>query len=124
MSEISVSMSLAVSDNLCKDFLTTCVEGGSAYWLAAQRIERDPDLTVNKIVGCEDTEDGETKWGDATVETMREGIRRILSGEVKVGAHIRRDVLSAVTDTENTDWDAETADCVLQAGLLNDIVYG
>jgi hypothetical protein len=124
MSMITVTLELAVSDKLCKDLLTTCVEGGSAYWLACETVEREPDLDVIKIVGCYDVEDEDTKWGDATVETMREGIRRLLSGEVKVNAATRQNILAAVVDSDAADWDAGDADSVLQAGLLKDIVYG
>lgn len=123
MAEISVKVEFQISDKLCKDLLTQCVEGGSSYWLACDSVQRDPDLTVNKVVGCADVEDETTKWGDATAETMREGMRRLLTGEVKVNAQTRGTLLQLAVD-EETDWDADDADCVLQAGLLNGIVYG
>jgi hypothetical protein len=124
MSKISVTLQLEVSDQLCKDLLTTAFEGGSAYWLACDRVEREPDLAVIRIVGCCDREDDTTKWPDATLETMREGIRLLLSGEVQVNATTRNNLFTCVVSPDNGDFDADDADCVLQAGLLNDIVYG
>lgn len=121
---MQITTAIDVSEEVCRDFLTTCVEGGSAYWLACETVERDEDSNVTKIVGCEDVEDAATKWGDATAETMRQGIERIINGSVAVRADIRGTVLAAVLDDDNCDWDAETADCVLQAGLLGEIVYG
>jgi hypothetical protein len=120
----TVTIQLPIGDQLCMDLLTTCVEGGSSYWLACDHVERDAELNVIKIVGCVDAEDDSEKWPDATLETIRTGIQRILEGNVKVRDDIRSAVLAAAVDPDSADWDAEHADCVLQAGLLNDIVYG
>lgn len=119
-----VTLQLDVTDKLCLDFLTACFEGGSAYWLACKTLERNADHDVTKIIGCYDTEDRTTKWPDADAATMRLGIQRILDGSVKVRDDIRSQVLAVVLDEDDTSWDADTADCVLQAGLLNDITYG
>lgn len=119
-----INVQLQVTDKVCLDFLTTAVESGSHYWLACDRIERNADSDVTKIVGCYDTEDDSEKWPDADVATIREGIRRILAGEVQVRDDIRAAIVAAVNDPNDTSWDAETADCVLQAGLLGGIVYG
>jgi hypothetical protein len=86
-------------------------------------VKRDAELNVTKIVGCFDREDESAKWGDATAAVMRLGVRRILSGEVKVRSDIASSVLLACLDND-ADWDADVSDCVLQAGLLNGIVYG
>lgn len=121
---MKVTIDIEVKDEVCQDFLTTCVEGGSSYWLACQRVERREDLNVTKIVGCCDVEDESTTWGDADAETIRLGIKRILDGTVAVRSDLRGDVLAAALEDDNANWDADTADCVLQAGLLNEIVYG
>lgn len=109
---------------LCLDLLTTAVEGGSDYWLACNRVERDSDLNVTKIVGCCDTDDTDTEWPDADIETIRLGIKRLVEGTVKVRADIRTTLIAALQDADNTDWDAEVADVALQAGLLGEITYG
>lgn len=118
-----VTVTFQVTDQLCGDMLTTCVEGGSSYWLACDNYERDADMNVTKVAGCRGTED-DGRFGDATLETMRVGIQRILAGSVNVRDDVRGNVLDAVVDEDSTAWDAETADLVLQAGLLNEIVYG
>lgn len=119
-----MEIAINVTDKLCLDLLTTCYEGGSAYWLACMLVRRDEKHNVTKIVGCHDAEDEDTKWGDATLDTMRTGIKRIVDGTVPVRSDIRGAVLRSTVDPDYTGWDAETADCVLQAGLLNAIVYG
>lgn len=119
-----ISVEFEVKDKLCLDLLTTAVEGGSAYWLACRSYTRDTDLNVTKIVGCFDREDASTQFDDVDIDTMRSGIERILSGKVAVREDVRGTVLAAVLDDDNSNWDSETADLVLQAGLHNEIVYG
>lgn len=118
-----INVNLIVGDKVLLDMLTTCYEGGSAYWLACHSVHRDKDLNVTLIEGCYDAEDEETKFPDARPETMLLGMKRILDGSVAVRQDIRGSVLAAVLDDDNADWDAEVADCVLQAGLLNETVY-
>jgi hypothetical protein len=122
---MKATISLEIPDSLCLDFLTTCVEGGSAYWLACDHVDRDAEHNVIKIAGCFDREeDDNSAWGDADIGTMQLGIQRILDGSVKVRSDISGTILQALIDQDKADWDAETADCVLQAGLFNEIVYG
>jgi hypothetical protein len=120
---MKMNVELNVTDQLCMDLLTAAVEGGSAYWLQCEDIVRDEELNVLKIVGPMDLEDDSERWDDVTLETIRLGVKRILEGNL-VDTHIQKDVLGAVTDPDSTSWDAETADCVLQAGMFNEIVYG
>lgn len=122
---MAINLKFAIPEQFLKDLLTTCVEGGSAYWLAAQKVERDKDLNVLKIIGCHDAEgDEDAHWGDATLETMRLGLERIFSGSVKVSHTTKGNLLPSIIDPDECLWDAGDADCVLQAGLLKDIVYG
>jgi hypothetical protein len=118
-----MTVELNITDQLCMDLLTAAVEGGCNYWLQCMTIERDEELNVLRIVGPMDLEDPEEVWPDVTLETMRLGVQRILEGNL-VRSDIQKDVLGAVTDEDYSNWDAETADCVLQAGMFNEIVYG
>lgn len=124
MNEIEITLKLEVKDALLLDLLTAAVEGGSHYWLACNTVERDAEHNVTKIVGCQDVEDEDTKWGDLDIPKMREGVRRILANETAVRPDIRAAILTAILDVDAANWDAETADCVVQAALFNELVYG
>lgn len=127
MTPTEAVITLSISDKICNYLLTACYEGGSAYWLSCDSVvytgHDTDDYGVSKILGCFDTEDEEMQWGDADWETMRKGIARLCLPESKVRSDIRQTVLGLLVDEENTDWDAETADCVLQFGLLGELVY-
>ena len=124
----TADVSLPISDDICRDFLTTCFEGGSSYWLSCDSVVytgHDTDkYGVAKINGCCDVEDEETGFGDADFETIRLGFQRLLAPGADIADHIRIEVLDALTDPDSSAWDAWTADAVLQFGLLGELVYG
>jgi len=129
----TANITLPISEILCKDLLTACYEGGSAYWLACDRVVySDPEKEnygVVKIIGCHESDAEELdaeNWGDADIGTMMLGIQRLLGpdGASKVNSDTIKNIAAAVMDPESCDWDADDADCVLQLGLLGDLVYG
>lgn len=129
----SAAITLPISEKLCKDLLTACFEGGSAYWLACDRVVySDPEKDnygVDKIVGCHESDVEELdaeNWGDADISTMMLGIQRLLGpdGASMVNSDTIKNIAAAVMDPDSCDWDADDADCVLQLGLLGDLVYG
>jgi len=124
----TATIALEIPDAVCRDLLTACFEGGSAYWLSCDRAVytgHDTDAYgVKKIVGCEDVEDSKTKWGDATYDTMRHGFQLLLAPGADVSSTIKKDAAMCLIDYENANWDADTADAVLQFGLLGELVYG
>ena len=125
---IALNVNVVVAPQTHLDILTTCVEGGSSYWLQCKKVKRDKKLNVLKIVGCEDVTgempDDNKTWGDADHMTIHRGFERLLNGTVKVSQEIRQQVFALAVDPDYTGWDAWTADAILQAGLLNDITFG
>jgi hypothetical protein len=127
---MKIVVELDVPEDLCQDLLTTAVEGGS-NWLTCHRVERDEDLNVVRLHKPYDVESGEDfsevgityNGADITKETIFLGIQRILSGQVAVNSMQYQWLLSSVVDPENCNWDADTADLVLQAGMFNEIVF-
>lgn len=67
------------------------------------------------------------KWHAINVETVLRGIEAILSGKININsrliAHINEGVLEAVTDKTGS-LDSEALDCVIQAGLFGEVIYG
>lgn len=104
--------------------LTTALEGGIGYWCCVEEVIRRDDDFIIRATKPEDAEDGESFGEEINLETVRLGIERILSGTFKV----RTDIIGAIAidnaDPESCDIDSEAADCIVQAGLLNEIRYG
>ena len=120
----------AIPDQLCADVLSTALEGGIGYWAGASKIQRtEGDNWQYVSAELHDTEaegDDEPAFGTAVVDyaKIRTGIDRILRGEVQVNADIRGAIESDVRDPEGGNIDADAADCIVQAGLFNAILFG
>lgn len=105
------------------DILCTAFEGGIGYWCLADHVTRDAEGNYLALVDCMDVEDHGTKFGDVTLATIRLGIERIISGAIPIRADLLEDVARSWASNEG-DCDADAADCIVQAGLLNNITYG
>jgi hypothetical protein len=143
---------------LMRDVLTTAVEGGITYWcnepaddgtLQVERIERLPDLSIERIVfnvaAVEAVSGASVRNGFAngarttnltiTVEAsaMLRALRAITEGKVTFGGQplqansTMRKLASSLlfaTPDDAPDYDAGDADNLLQAALFGDVVYG
>lgn len=124
-----------------KEFLhgvfTTALEGGVGYWSQASTYRwsvnsdgktEDLDGFIAVVHELNDDESGYKKQG-LTVNraVIQKGIRRILDRAEKCG--VRDDIYAniAAADRSNGDAgdiDSEVADCIVQAGLFGEIIYG
>lgn len=57
------------------------------------------------------------------VDTIRRGIERLLSGKFKVSTIITDDIRENLNNCEISAIDADAVDCVIQAGLFNELIY-
>lgn len=120
---------------LCDVFITA-LEGGIGYW--SQAIEYHwtlPDTDTKSVDESMDIDgffanivDGEDGDKDHHIDAavIERGLARIVSGEIK---QLRSDIRATVmlinlTNGDEGDYDAETADCIVQAGLFGEVVYG
>jgi len=65
-----------------------------------------------------------TLGGTLDLQGIADAIERITSGEVEVPPAIREIIMDAVRNGDATDIDAEAADCIVQVGLFDEVVYG
>ena len=102
--------------------LVGAVEGGTGYWAYAsdydwgsENGQYEPGDRMYASVTLTDMESGvEYK---VTVDTIAKGWNRIINGDVQVADRI-------VESLKWDDSDAESDDCVVQAGLFGEIIYG
>jgi hypothetical protein len=122
------------SDQMLFDIFVTALEGGIGYWSAATEYhwakQGDHDLRAEEDLEgfyavILDVEDDDKQYRiDRAVITK--GIATIMSPsfETKIAKHIRKDVFGIAFNNPDVDYDAETADCIVQAGLFGELVYG
>lgn len=136
-----------VSDEFLSQVLETAVEGACSYWadVDAEAVgdaegsgrARDFDVTDYVNEEAEETEDGilynrasflvskdPTQGGTLDLQGIADAIERIAGDEVEIPAAIRDIILEAVENGDASDIDAEAADCIVQVGLFDEVVYG
>lgn len=128
-----LSVEVEVPTKFLTDVLTVAVDGGINYWIArCDRVVRAEDLSVYAVEGIE--VEGDDAEYNISVDTVQLGLHRLLRGSVQVNGSIRGHLFAAVSDLLSPDLstrkhaageiDADAADCIVQAGLFGEIVYG
>lgn len=119
-------MTVTPSDKALQDVFHTALEGGISYWSTCSAYKHEGLAPSEVYAVIHDSED-EDKEYRVTIETIREGLRAIVSAKVKYnldeGDAVRRLAVGILTD-EDYDYDAGDADDIVQAGLFKELVYG
>lgn len=121
----SISVTLPVEEQFLKDVLSTAVEGGIGHWAHATGIVRSQ--IDNTVIHVElEPADNPEEFNKTAVnlDTVLLGMQRVLANGFQIDPDIRESIARGVTTNDASDIDAEAADCVIQTGVLGDIVYG
>lgn len=136
-----------LSNEFLSQVLETAVEGGCSYWadVTIEDAEEGSDPDGARAFGMSDYSDDDerdddedqpvyraasflaskdpTKGGTLDLQGVADAIERLASGDVEVPPAIREIVVEAVQNEDAADIDAEAADCIIQIGLFDEIVY-
>lgn len=150
--QITVDSSVyELSDEFLSKVLQVAAEGGCSYW-ADVSIEsegdaagpdgaRDFDLSDYVEDDAEEqgdergdaleytaasflAQDDPAQGGTLDLQGIADAIERIGNNEVDVAPAIREIIMAAVEEDDASDIDAEAADCIVQIGLFDEVVYG
>ena len=115
-------------NTLLADVIITAVEGGTGYWAAVSGYKwSDEAPETTRATLHELNEDGTDYDGDQhvlTVDAIATGLGRIRRGEVAVNSMVRESITLADRENDAGYIDADGADVITQAALLNEIRYG
>lgn len=125
---IGINMQAAIDDKILEAILSAAIEGGSNYWAYFQHVKRDAE---GNYISADfyDEEDNVFK-GKVTLSAVATGLQRIINWTPEqhkakyCGEDTRREAIAIVFMPDNADWDAGTADAIIQAALFDEIVYG
>lgn len=128
---VTVTISAQLSDKVVANILSTAIEGGCDYWADIKAVRNpvskaDPDnfdlphYLSARFLDREDRDSG----GTVDLAGVAIGIARILETNFKADPDLKCVCLQLLADPENADYDAGDADCIIQAALFNEIVYG
>lgn len=121
-------MKVKIEVELDRDFLScvliTASEGGINYWADVLKVEDEGEDRMAIFLAMRANEDEEPRF-KVDHETVVRGIQRLLDGSVRVDSQIRGYLSRAVAERDDAgDVDAYVADCIVQAGIFNELVYG
>ena len=105
----------------------TALEGGIGYWSAASAYRwalptGEPDLDGFYAV-VEETEEDAPVAHRIDADTILRGLVHF-SQPGEGYPHVRAVARAVLAGDDEVDYDAEVADCIVQAGLLGEVVYG
>ncbi len=71
-----------------------------------------------------DESEEEARLIEINVDTVRHGIEKILNGEIKINDGIRQEIHDNVMSMSLPEVDHHAVDCIIQAGMFGELVYG
>ncbi len=120
---LEVKLTATVADTVCHDVLTTAYEGGISYWAMTDQADRDGSMNVLKF-RLREREDDEPETFTVDTATVRAGIKWLLEeASVSNSYHVRA-LIDLLFSPDQADYDADTADLIVQAGLFGELRYG
>lgn len=105
------------------DVFTTALEGGIGYWAYAEEYKNDLGEYFAVVVDAEN----EDAFEKSTInqETIVKGINLIVNdGDFKINDRIRQEIMLANIQNDAGNIDVIDADCIVQAGLFKELVFG
>lgn len=130
------------------EVLEKAVEGGCSYWADVSARYTGADAEPDGVrdfdasdYDADDVEEGDeaggsfytsasflasndpAQGGTLDLEDIADAIERIAGDEVKIPPAIREVIIAAVREDDASEIDAEAADCIVQIGLFDEIVY-
>jgi len=116
-----IEIDLRFDEEDCIDTLTTAIESYSIdYWVERfVNIKRDNNFNVIETTIEYLDQNDELKRSVLTPATIRRGIKKIFSEDFDVDSDIKQQLLE-----EEPFVDAECADCIIQAALFGEMIYG
>jgi hypothetical protein len=107
-----------LDEQLLKDIVITAVEGGINYWAAVANYDPDEGRV---LVYDQEEDDGEEHQVD--LDTIRTAIAAVKSNP-QIAPRFIGQVNQMLDADPELDFDADTADALLQIGLFGEVVYG
>jgi hypothetical protein len=136
---------ITTKDTILIDVFTTALEGGINYWADVRKYHwtndpngdplRDPDYEgfEARIMDKEDVE-GRDEPFIINRQVIEEGIdslaKRLVGNDLTLSSYHANAILelwkivNAGGNDDNLDFDADTADLIVQQGLFGDVIYG
>ena len=105
-------------------------EFGIGYWVESKQAIKRGTMAGSDYNNCYSFEilpDGEETWYTVNVETVKKGIELIMNGAIQIDPTIKEAISIDVASEDPLragKIDSTAIDCIIQAGLFGELVYG
>lgn len=112
------------------DIFVTALEGGIDYWACASEYHwgNDGEYDLDGFYALvSDSEEDDTFPDNSRIDIsiISKGLNKIINDDtVKINSEIRRTIRQASIANDAGLIDADAADCIIQVGLLGELVFG
>jgi hypothetical protein len=129
------TLATTAREQALNDLFTTALEGGIGYWSACSVYRWSIDVDGRQeqardfVAVVTDIEDEDAPEFVIDRDVMRRGAQRLYRHLIGLGDEANRYHLRAMRDFNSGKWDefdydAETADMIVQFGLFDELIYG
>ena len=130
----TIKIEVEIKDEMINDIFITAIEQGIGYWAVASQTEYTGEGSSLTYVSAmlADREEAftwgsrsrlEFTWHRLDKDVIVKGIERIMSGEVGIRSDLHAQISESIR-ADDCDIDADAADCIVQAGIFGELVYG
>ena|SRR3990167_3887069 len=125
-----ITLDFDLEEQFLKDVLVTICEGGLCSWAHCERVwdqtgeGLDRSYTKARIrYDHQDQPEGSrTESFTMTLDAVAQGFRNLLAPDFKIGDRIP--IIAAIMEDDAGQIDANAADCIAQAVIFGELIYG
>lgn len=123
-----ININIDLEEQFLYDILTTFVESGWSDWARFTEVNREVDTLDVLSITLIDVEDSGKSF-DVGIDEVFTGLCRIVGKDndgkhVDISSSILDYVMRGVREQDAGDIDAIGADCIVQAAIFGELVYG
>jgi hypothetical protein len=97
--------------------------GGIGYW--ASSADNNPEKQTYSVEVRPEYRDDEIKDKVLTYQDLYDACEKLATGKVSVNSNTKQVCQQIILDpTDDVDYDAEDADCIVQVAMFGEIVFG
>jgi hypothetical protein len=123
-----ITMKINVSEDFLSNVLITAFDGGYGgcwYWASPHGDDAwDIRGGVWHSVMVEESEGDEEGAHMVNHAVVLRGIERLVNGEVRINSELLAHLDQGLREDDAGEVDADVADCIVQAGVFGELVYG
>lgn len=129
MNKTKITAVIDIDDEFLHDIITNTVESAAInYWAELKNYIVDSNGQTPSVLIREDEEGAFEEelgeWVTVDKDFIIKGIEKIVNNKFQVSDSIHKEILTGVYNNDGSYIDIECCDCIIQAAMFGELVYG